>query len=324
MPPTPRERLDVTSSDGVRLSVELHGITGGPLVVLCHGWTCSTRFWAPVIRRLAVEYDVVAYDQRGHGRSERPQRSAVHPGALADDLAAVLEATAGERRRAVLVGHSLGAMTIVAFAGRHHEHLRRCVAATLLASTGVDELIGRLDLLPFLGRSTGGVPDSLARVVQFFIRGGLADSLLLHSLPRPVARQAVRHLTLSPSATAEQTAFATDVILACSRLTHHRFARLLQRLDLSRDVLLLDVPTLVLVGEADRLTPPWHAYRLVERLPAGTGITVLPEVGHMTPIQAPDVVMIAVQSLVEEHLTGVGRVPRPRPIPHEPTDRAVG
>lgn len=316
-PPDPIEELRVTSSDGVELSVEVHGVKGAPLVVLSHGWTCSTRFWSPVLRRLAVDHEVVAYDQRGHGRSERPKREAIHSDALADDLSAVLAATVPARKRAVLVGHSLGAMSVVAFAGRHHDHLRRSVAAVLLASCGVDELGGRLDLVPLLGRNEGnGIPDNIARFVQFFVRGGLSDSLLLHSLPPPLARQAVRHITLSPAATAEQTAFCTDVILSCSRLTHHWVARLLHGLDLSQDVARLDVPTMVLVGSADRLTPPWHSRRLAGLLPNGLGMVELPDVGHMTPVQAPDAVTQAVHGLVEDHLTSAtgrqGPLLRPR------------
>lgn len=317
-PPEPREELRVASSDGVEIAVEVHGIEGAPLVVLAHGWTCSTRFWAPVLRRLAIDHEVVAYDQRGHGRSDRTKREAIHSDALADDLSAVIAGTVSPHRRAVLVGHSLGAMAVVAFAARHHDQLRRTTAAALLASTGVDELAGRLDLVPLPGRNGAlGVPDNIARIVQFFVRGGLSDSLLLHSLPPPLARQAIRHITLSPAATPEQTAFCTDVILSCSRLTHHWVARLLHGLDLSKEVPLLDVPTQVIVGEADRLTPPWHSRRLAGLLPQGLGVIELPEVGHMTPVQAPDAVTQAVHRLVEDYLAGPGpgrsgRILRPR------------
>lgn len=70
--------------------MEVHGAEGAPAVVLSHGWTCSTAFWAAQIRDLARDHRVVAYDQRGHGRS--PAAAAYSTTALADDLAAVLEA----------------------------------------------------------------------------------------------------------------------------------------------------------------------------------------------------------------------------------------
>jgi pimeloyl-ACP methyl ester carboxylesterase len=205
----------------------------------------------------------------------------------------------------------MGAMSIVAMAGRRHDLIEECVAAVLLASTGVDELMGRIDLVTIPGRASNGIPDNVVRVVQFLVRGGLSDSLLLHAMPRPVARQAVKHIVLSPSATAQQVAFCTDVILSCPKAVHHQFAKLLQSLDLSGDVARLDVPTAVLVGAQDRLTPPWHARRLAEGLPVGLGMIEVPDAGHMTPVQAPDAVTTAIHALAEDHLAGPGR-PRRR------------
>jgi pimeloyl-ACP methyl ester carboxylesterase len=296
--------LTVTSTDGTPIAVEEHGPRRAPAVVLSHGWTCCTAFWAPVVRRLRIDMRVVVYDQRGHGASRGPNLRGITADVLADDLAAVLAATLAPTERAVLVGHSMGAMTVVALAGRHAPVLERSVAAALLASTGVDQLVGRLDLVSLPGQLAGLVPDHVLRTVQFFVRGGLADARLLGTLPAPLARSAVRHITLSPSATAAQTAFTTNLIRACPRATHLEFARLLRDLDLSADVPRLSVPAVVVVGTADRLTPSWHAHRLAEALPHGLGVIEVPEAGHMTPIQAPDVIASTVQLLVEDHLSG--------------------
>ena len=92
-PPAPRRELTVTSPDGSRLHAEVHGPEGAPAVVLAHGWTCSTAFWAPVVRDLAADHKVVVYDQRGHGRSPAAGPGGYSTDALADDLAAVLDAT---------------------------------------------------------------------------------------------------------------------------------------------------------------------------------------------------------------------------------------
>ncbi|NUR65365.1 MAG: alpha/beta hydrolase, partial [Streptomyces sp.] len=62
-PPVPARELTAVSADGARLHVEVHGPEGAPVVVLTHGWTCSTAFWAAQIRDLAVDHRVVAYDQ---------------------------------------------------------------------------------------------------------------------------------------------------------------------------------------------------------------------------------------------------------------------
>jgi pimeloyl-ACP methyl ester carboxylesterase len=80
-------------------------------VVLSHGWSCSTAFWAAQIRDLAADHRVIAYDQRGHGGS--PANPVCSADALADDLEAVL--APGER--AVLTGYSMGGDVPVEYPG---------------------------------------------------------------------------------------------------------------------------------------------------------------------------------------------------------------
>lgn len=145
-PPAPARTLTAVSADGARLHVEVHGAEGAPAVVLSHGWTCSTAFWAAQIRELARDHRVVAYDQRGHGRSPAGARRAYGTTALADDLAAVLKATLAPGERAVVAGHSMGGMTVMAAAGRPEfaEH----AAAALLCSTGSSGLVERATVLP--------------------------------------------------------------------------------------------------------------------------------------------------------------------------------
>src|ERR1041385_2591005 len=104
-PPVPVRELTAVSADGARLHVEVHGADDAPVVVLSHGWTCSTAFWAAQIRELAPDHRVVAYAQRGHGRS--PASPACSTDALADDLEAVLAATLAPGEKAVVVGHSM-------------------------------------------------------------------------------------------------------------------------------------------------------------------------------------------------------------------------
>ena len=85
--------------------------------------------------------------------------------------------------------------------------------------------------------------------------------------------------------------------VACSPRTRQGFARTLVRLDLSAALPDLDVPAIVLVGTADRLTPVWHARRLAAALPRCVRLVEVPGVGHMTPLQAPAVIADAVLDL---------------------------
>lgn len=142
--PAPTRELTAVSADGTRLHVEVHGPETAPAVVLAHGWTCSTAFWAGQIRDLAVDHRVIAYDQRGHGRT-RPS-PVCSTDALADDLVAVLDATLAPGEKAVIAGHSMGGMTVLAAAGR--DAFQEHAAAVLLCSTGASQLVAESTVLP--------------------------------------------------------------------------------------------------------------------------------------------------------------------------------
>lgn len=84
-----------------------------PPVVLVHGLGCSHRDWWPVARRLAARHRVLAWDARGHGACRVAQASSITLPQLGRDLAALLAHF--ELRRAVLVGHSMGALTVLQY-----------------------------------------------------------------------------------------------------------------------------------------------------------------------------------------------------------------
>ena len=308
-PPTASRRLVVRSADGTRLAVEIHGERADgklprPTVVLAHGWTCSASFWVRVVNRLRTDLRVVVYDQRGHGRSQPVCAGGFTPAALADDLAAVLAETVPAGQPAVVAGHSMGAMALVALAGRHPDVLRERVAVALLANTGVAELVGRFAVLP-TGAARSPRPVSArgratrAQVArERLVRLGLAVPQPLHALPPAVARALITDLTMSPSATRAERAYVADVVLACPPSTYQGFAEMLADLDLRAELGRFDVPALTLVGTRDRLTPPGHGRGMVAALSRPLGLVELDGEGHMTPVTAPEAVSDAVRRLV--------------------------
>ncbi|MCZ7414750.1 MULTISPECIES: alpha/beta fold hydrolase [unclassified Streptomyces] len=299
-PPTPRATRTVTSSTGARLHVEEHGPADGRTVVLSHGWTCSTAFWAPVIRSLTADgLRVVAYDQRGHGRSPAtPGRYSTQ--ALADDLCAVLEAVLAEGEQAVVGGHSMGAMTIVAAAGR--PTLTRHAAAAFLCSTGTRRLPDRARVIP----APGG-----PRARRF------AHRLLLHaSAPlgpvSAVTRRLLHYATMGPSAAAEQIEATARIVHACPRRVRAGWGRVLHGLDLFQQIARLTMPVAVLAGTHDRLTPLPNARELVANLPRCVGAHEKRGLGHMTPLEDPASVTDVLRGLVADHLKPAGDAAAPR------------
>ncbi|MFI9648997.1 alpha/beta fold hydrolase [Streptomyces sp. NPDC052040] len=282
-PPVPVQELTVRSADGARLHTEIHGPKDAPAVVLAHGWTCSTAFWAAQIRDLAADHRVIAYDQRGHGRS--PVSDACTAEALADDLEAVLAATLAPGERAVVAGHSMGGMTVLAAAGR--PRFRAHTAAVLLCSTGSTRLIDEALVLPLpAGR----------------LRTWLTARVLGSRAPlgpvSPASLRVLKYATMGAGSTPAMVEACARVVHGCPRRARHAWSRMLAGLDLADGTRELTVPTEVLVGTADRLTPPVHTRTLVAALPHCVGSTELPGLGHMTPVEAPDLVTARIRALV--------------------------
>ncbi|MCW2694591.1 MAG: alpha/beta hydrolase fold protein [Mycobacterium sp.] len=298
--PAPGRRVPVSGADGTPLHVEINGPEDAPTVVLVHGWTCAREYWAPQLRDLGDRLRIVAYDLRGHGTSGIPDGGDWSIDAHADDLQAVLDATLRDGEKAVLVGHSLGAMTVVAWAERHPASVQRQAAAALLASTGTDDLIVEALLLR--------APKRLSPLTT-------ALSRLLMASPAPLGRatplthRAVRYIALSKQASPAEVAFCENIVLHCPRRARASTARTLTRLDIASGVAHLQVPTIVLAGDADRLTPPVHARRLAAALPQLEELVVLPGVGHMTTVEAQSEVDSRIERLVAEHVTHAQPVP---------------
>lgn len=294
VPPEPRSTPRVVSADGTRLYVEVHGPEDAPAVVLAHGWTCSTAFWAPVVRALVADgLRVVVYDQRGHGRTPAAAPGDHSTTLLADDLCAVLDGTLAPGEKAVVGGHSMGGMTLMAAAGR--PQLREHAAALMLCSTGEARLVSAARIVP---------------VRPAALRTWLQRKLLGSSLPlgpvTPVSRRLLRYGTMGPASTPAQTDAVTRVVHACPRGTRAAWGHVLDGLDLSGELSRLSLPTAVVAGTADRLTPFPHARRMRAVLPHCTGLTELPGMGHMTPVEAPEAVSGVLAGLVRDHLTGNG------------------
>ncbi|WP_282692927.1 alpha/beta hydrolase [Streptomyces sp. CC208A] len=281
--------LTVRSADGATLHAEVHGPEGAPAVVLAHGWTCSTAFWAEQIRALAADHRVVAYDQRGHGRSPVPAPGGYSTTALADDLEAVLAATLGPGERAVLAGHSMGGMTIMAAAGR--PGFREHAAAVLLCSTGPSRLTAEATVVPL---GPGGL--------RTRVTGAVLGSKAPLGPVTAVSKKILRYATMGPGSAPDRVATCARIVHACPRPSRYGWSQVLAGLDLEAGLRDLRVPTAVLVGTADRLTPPAHSRAMAEALPHCTGLTELAGMGHMTPVEAPEAVTAQIRELTLTYL----------------------
>lgn len=257
----------VSTPDGTSIGYT-DSLTGSPAVVMVHGWTEDRRVWGPVARRLAeAGARVVAYDQRGHGRSSVGSDGCAID-AIADDLRAVLEDL--DLHDAIVVGHSMGGMAAQAFAARHPDVLVERVAGLCLVAT------------------------ASAEVGLRGVREKQASALMAHA----AFQRAISHPTVGPlltrGAVGQKPVFghlqATASMLAgTSVATRTGFLAAMGGMDLSGGLADIKVPTTVIVGTHDRLTPE-AAGRRISSLVPGARLEVVPGAGHMLPLERPDLV----------------------------------
>ncbi|QGX08725.1 alpha/beta fold hydrolase [Janibacter melonis] len=306
---TPGRVESVLATDGTVLHVEVDepkGATrrGRPTVVLVHGFTIDLTTWAHQRRRLVLEgYRVVTYDQRNHGLSGQGDLSDCTIEQLGRDLRSVLEAVVPSGP-VVLVGHSMGGMTIMSLAQQQPALVEERVRAVGLVSTSagggglvsvgfgplLDGLVVRLGpgLLRRLG-SRDGVWGGLRRV------------------GRDAERTAVQRYGFGERADDETLSYFSDVIFSTPLATIAAFLPQLDELDV-RDALpgLARTEVLVLGGSRDQLTPPSHSEAIVDLVPRSMHV-VVPGAGHLLPMERPDVVTSELLALVERGVAARAR-----------------
>ena len=260
----------IVSHDGAELVVTTTGPEDGPVVVLAHCWTGSQRTWAPVARRLeAAGCRVVRWDQRGHGRS-RPGHKGHSIEGLADDLASVVDQL--DLRDVVLVGHSMGGMTVEAFATHHHALFHDRTRAVVLVATAAH---------------------SLANPANRRAPELLASSLVERALERPSTGRLLMRSTFGRRAHPHHVAATHQDWVATAPAVRIDFLTAMQAMDLRDGIARIDVPTTILCGSRDTLTPLPLSRALAATIP-GSHLEVLPGFGHMLPYEAPDAVADAV------------------------------
>jgi pimeloyl-ACP methyl ester carboxylesterase len=295
--PTEGHPRDVRSADGTTLHVEEFGPEAGTAVVLVHGWTEALQYWVYVIRALSERgFRVVAYDQRGHGQSEPASGGDYALERFGQDLEAVLTACLPDGQSAVVVGHSLGAMSIVAWA-EHHDVARHVGAATLL-NTGVADLISE-QLLIRLPQ----IAQALNRTVA--TRGFLGSRAPLPRFSTPLSFAVIRYVAFGPAASPAQVAFYERMLVTSPPDARAKTGIAMSEMDLNEALPRLTVPTIVIAGADDRLTPPGHARRIADSLPQLRRLTVLSDTGHMTPLERPEEVTAAAVELAALIAEGV-------------------
>ena len=294
--------LTVTAADGTDLHVEIvepKVATGKATVVFVHGFALDmgTFYFQRQAMTRHGENRLVFYDQPGHGRSSRLRSGNYDIAALGKSLAAILDATVPDGP-IILVGHSMGGMTIMAFAEQYPEWFGRRVTGVVLISTsaglidktkiGIPTLVARASA-PFFplwngAARLGGRTIDRARVASADLawlltrRYGFGDSR-----PSPSLVTFVEQMNSKTSA-------ETLTKYLHTLYTHNRFPALSA---------LSGVPVLVMVGTKDYLTPVTHSEEILRHLPEAE-LVKIDNSGHVVMLEKADEVNEALISFVDK------------------------
>jgi pimeloyl-ACP methyl ester carboxylesterase len=304
--------LTVLADDGLPLHVEINGDDDAPLtVVFSHGYCLNQDTWHYQRRDLGVDAGLrmVFWDQRSHGRSGRSKPSHATIDQTGADLYAVLRATVRQGDPVLLVGHSMGGMTIMALADRHPELFgdpsgvvarpgqgaAARVIGVAMANTSSGDLAEMTLGLPLVLAKVvrplaPGVIRAIGRKAEFVDRTRQAGADLAFMVVRRMGF-ADKHVSPTMVDFVEQMIRATtiDVIAEFYPTLMGHKAKALEVLG--------RVPTAVLTGGEDRLTPAAHGRAIAVAIP-DTELIEVAGAGHLLPMEYPGIVTAAIRRLI--------------------------
>jgi 3-oxoadipate enol-lactonase len=250
-------RLEVP---GASIEYETAGPRNGLPVVFVHGFPFSRAMWTPQTEALKTDHYVVTYDVRGHGGSD-PGDGQYSVELFVDDLIALLDRL--HLKTVVAAGLSMGGYILLRAIERHPERFRGLVLADTRSEADGNE--GRVRR----ARQAADVREKgLVSFAENFLKAVFAESTLKE---KPAVVESIRAVILGTS----PLAVAGTLIALAGRT------------DSTPSLFRIAVPTLILVGREDALTPPSAAQAMKDKIP-GAGMRVIPRAGHLANLENPE------------------------------------
>lgn len=303
--------LEVTCDDGVVLHAEVDerapyavparrrrgrtAVPEEPTIVFVHGYALNLDCWHFQREAFRGKHRMAFYDQRSHGRSQRSDRQHATIDQLGDDLARVLEmvAPAGP---VVLVGHSMGGMSIMAFAERHADVFEERVAGVALIATTAGGLRPHRTLSRW-------IPDGVGQMVAPRLVATLARAPeLVDSARRSGSNLGFIVADLfafgSKDVPAAEVEFLDDMLAGTSFDVMAMFYPNFSTLDKFAQLpAFAKIPTVIICGTKDRLTSIDHSRKMADLLPDAE-LVECQGAGHMVIFEARERVNAFLEALV--------------------------
>lgn len=261
--------MPLAPSNGINIYYEIQG-AGEPLVLIA-GLGYGLWQWHKMAPLLARHFQVITFDNRGAGQSDKPA-GPYSAQMLADDTAGLLDALG--IRPATVLGHSMGGFVAQQLALSRPDLVGRLI----LASTnfgGPNHVPVSAEAMQVLMDRSGDPLDLIRRGIAVATAPGFA-------MAQPDSVQAMVDYRLTnpvpPAAYQSQLAVGLGLLSAEACFEHQLSA--------------IQAPTLILFGAHDRVVPPANAALLARQLPH-SAIILLPDAGHIFPLETPEAAVAA-------------------------------
>ena len=280
------------SSDGETLTYEIVGRAQGTPILTTHGLVSSNQHWQFFNSHFGVDHPIVAWDYRGHGAQQPPMNREVSVAQFADDAHAVWSAS--ELPPAIVVGLSFGVQVALETWRRHREMVR---ALVLICGTPGHPL-DRVSSSPRLRRAV------IAAFQAFGRRHALARPIL-GFFRTPLGLRIARELTYA-SGGAHRAACPPEVLEGLFQhaggLDPELFGYVVGAyFDHDAEAVLptITVPTLIIAGDRDQLTPVATAERMQRAIP-NSELVVFPGHSHLVQVEKPEEVHAAIEDFLHD------------------------
>ncbi len=292
--------------DGLNLHVRVDGPGDAPVtIVLSHGWTEDHDVWRYQVRDLRDRFDhavrIVTYDMRGHGRSDESSLSGATIANLAQDLGDIIDQFA-PRGRLLLAGHSLGGMTLMELSVIRPDLFERTIGV-LFVNTSAGQL----------SEVTLGLPRTGSRLKAQLARGLALRARTLTRKQRlrapRIESMVARRFLFGDTWRLRDHMLVVESLVNCPPSTMRGFFDDMMKHERHANLSVLEgIPTRVLAGEKDLLTPVSHSRRLATAIP-GARLVVTPGCGHMMPLERDAHVTQTLAEMVQPALEAATAAP---------------
>ncbi len=232
--------------DDIELYYEVHG--EGEPIIFSHGWVEDCSIWKSQTEFFAKKYKVIVYDQRGHGKSDKPKGD-YSIQTLSNDLHSLIQEL--NLKKVTLVGHSMGGMTALVFALDHPDKVSKLV---LVGTTAKMSLSFRIFIW------------IMTHIFSY----------------ESFARGSVDYDYYEPSEQVKKEAFDTAMKVPKS-VAYECLKEFTTNYDIRDKVSRIKVPTLIIVGDKDKSTPVEMSQYLNRQI-EGSKLKIINDSKHMVMI----------------------------------------